>query len=106
MISKNEAKYIQSLYYKKTREAEGVFVVEGPKLVEEVLASAYTTRKLYATGEWMKHHQYPVEIVSVSEDELQRISGLQTANQVLAVVEQKRNVAAPVTKGKLTIVLD
>src|ERR1044072_690408 len=54
MLSKNEAKYIQSLYHKKTREAEGVFVVEGPKLIEEVLSSGYVVRKIFATDEWMK----------------------------------------------------
>jgi RNA methyltransferase, TrmH family len=106
MISKNEAKYIQSLFHKKTREAEGVFIVEGPKMLEEVLASDYVTRKIYATGEWMKVDRDIAEVITVSEDELQRISGLQTANQVLAVVEQKKNVAAPFFKRKLSIVLD
>jgi len=106
MMSKNEAKYIQSLFHKKTREAEGVFVVEGPKLLEEVLASDYVIRKIFATGEWMKNSWHPVETIEVSEDELQRISGLQTANQVLAIVEQKQVNAAPVLEGKLTIALD
>jgi RNA methyltransferase, TrmH family len=106
MISKNEAKYIQSLFHKKTREAEGVFVVEGPKLLEEVLASGYVTRKVYATGGWMQPVAKSIDLVNVSEDELQRISGLQTAHEVLAVVEQKRNDTVPVFKGKLSIALD
>jgi RNA methyltransferase, TrmH family len=106
MISKNEAKYIQSLFHKKTREAEGVFVVEGPKLLEEVLASGYVTRKVYATGEWVQPVAKSIDLVNVSEDELQRISGLQTAHEVLAVVEQKKNDTVPVFKGKLSIALD
>ncbi len=105
MLSKNEVKYIQSLYHKKTREAERVFVVEGPKIIEELLASDYTIRKLYATDEWTKTADLSVELIRVNPDELQRISGLQTANQVLAVAEQK-SILKPGLKNKLTLVLD
>lgn len=105
MLSKNEVKYIQSLYHKKTREAERVFVVEGPKITGEVLASNYIVRKLYATDEWLKPTDLSVEMIPVSSDELQRISGLQTANQVLAIVEQKVNTQ-PGLDNKLTLVLD
>lgn len=106
MLSKNEVKYIQSLYHKKTREAEGVFVVEGPKMIEELLQSDYRIRKLYAVDEWMKPSNVDAEITIVDEGELQRISGLQTANQVLAVVEQKQMTGEPVLKGQLSLVLD
>jgi TrmH family RNA methyltransferase len=106
MISKNEAKYIQSLFHKKTREAEGVFVVEGPKLIEEVLASDYVIRKIFATDKWLKPPGHAVETAIITEDELQRISGLQTAHQALAVVEQQRHVTAPFFKGHLTLALD
>jgi TrmH family RNA methyltransferase len=37
MISKSEIKYIQSLFQKKTRDTEGVFIAEGAKLVNELL---------------------------------------------------------------------
>jgi TrmH family RNA methyltransferase len=106
MISKNEAKYIQSLFHKKTRETEGVFVVEGPKLVAEVLASDYVVRRIYATDKWVNPVHYGTETVVVKEDELQRLSALQTANQVVAVVEQKKHTGIPVLKGNITIVLD
>jgi TrmH family RNA methyltransferase len=105
MLSKNEVKYIQSLYHKKTRETERVFVVEGPKIVEEVLASNYKVLKVYATDEWLKPSSFSAELVKVNTEELQRISGLQTANQVLAVVEQKM-IGKPELKKKLTLVLD
>ena len=36
MISKNEIKYIQSLFQKKTRDKEGMFIAEGIKLVNEL----------------------------------------------------------------------
>jgi RNA methyltransferase, TrmH family len=105
MLSKNEAKYIQSLYHKKTREAEGVFVVEGVKIVEELLASDYDVKKIYATEEWKKSIDTSTEIIQVTGDELQRISGLQTANKVLAIAMQKQ-IAKHQFKGRITIVLD
>lgn len=37
MISKNQIKHIQSLHTKKNREEEGLFIVEGIKLVTEFI---------------------------------------------------------------------
>ena len=39
MLSKNELKYIQSLCQKKQRQAEGLFIAEGTKLVAELVKS-------------------------------------------------------------------
>jgi len=106
MISKNEAKYIQSLCHKKQRQQEGLFIAEGPKLVEELLNSHYTVHKLYASAEWLNDNkQNRVEVVEVSEAELEKLSSLQTPNKVVAVVQQK-DVAIPTTKGKISLVLD
>jgi RNA methyltransferase, TrmH family len=105
MLSKNEAKYIQSLYHKKTRDAEGVFVVEGPKITAELLSADYRVRKIYATEKWVAPHGSDVEVLRVSGDELQRISGLQVAHEVIAVAEQKE-ASRPVFKNQLSLVLD
>jgi TrmH family RNA methyltransferase len=106
MISKSEAKYIQSLCHKKQRQQEGLFIAEGPKLVEELLSSNYTIHKLYALGDFIASSQQQLDnMVEVNEAELERISGLQTPNKVLAIVQQKE-AAEPVVKGKLNLVLD
>ena len=39
MLVKSQVKYIQSLGHKKFRDADGVFVAEGPKIVSELLQS-------------------------------------------------------------------
>ena len=39
MISKNEIKYIQSLFQKKNRDTHGQFIAEAVKLVDELLLS-------------------------------------------------------------------
>ncbi len=107
MLSKNELKYIQSLCHKKLRLEEGLFIAEGVKLVDELLQSNYIIKKIYATSVWIeKHVSSKVEVVEVSETELERISSLQTPNQVLAIVEQKQMITAPVFQKQWTIILD
>ena len=48
MMNKNELKYIQSFAHKKHWAQESVFIVEGPKLVEEILHSDWEIEKIYA----------------------------------------------------------
>ena len=107
MLSKNELKYIQSLCHKKFRQEEGLFIAEGVKLADELLHSDYTIKKIYAIDAWIKGHSTDsVETIEISEQELERISALQTPNQVLAIVEQKQMITAPSFQHQWTIVLD
>ena len=107
MLSKNETKYIQSLYHKKQRLQEGLFIAEGAKLLSELLASDYTIKKIYAVASWVQNNPLLLqEIMLVDEAELQRISNLQTANQVVAIVQQKTQCQAPIFTGKICLVLD
>jgi TrmH family RNA methyltransferase len=46
------------------------------------------------------------DVVTVTDIELAKISGLQTPNQVLAIVEQQAPGQEPEIKGQLTLVLD
>ncbi len=87
MASKSTISFLRSLQQKKFRNEEGVFIVEGPKMVSEVLKSDFKVRQLYATSSWIpdQHEILPVEIIT--EAEMERVSGLQTPNKVLAVVE-------------------
>ena len=104
MLSRSESKYIQSLHHKKQRDIEGLFLVEGPKIVKEILQSHFVVRKLYATSIWINNNQEVQDVVEVNEDELQKISNLQTAHQVLAVVEKP--TIHKKADDKLSIVLD
>jgi len=106
MLSKNELKYIQSLCQKKQRQSEGLFIAEGPKLADELLKSNYHIKKVYALAGWAEQYSGPVEVVTVTEIELAKISALQTPNQVLAIVEQKKMVKEPLLTKRLTLVLD
>ena len=52
-MNNNELKYIQSFAHKKHWDQESVFIVEGPKLVKELLESDWTIEKIYASAEWL-----------------------------------------------------
>jgi TrmH family RNA methyltransferase len=88
MLSKKVLKDIQSLGLKKSREESGLFVAEGPKIVEELMQLVpERIEALYATAAW-KSNTDTEKVIEISEAELERISQLKTPNQVLAVVKQ------------------
>ncbi len=106
MINKNEVKYIQSLYHKKNGEEEGLFIAEGPKLVGEILTSDFEIKNIFATAQWADSHKTVANCVEVSQQELEKISNLQTPNQVVALVQQKKPDREPVLENMLTLMLD
>ena len=90
MISKNKIKYIRSLELKKNRNKEGVFVAEGHKVVDDLLA-IQPAQLIITTAEWLKGKQLGsnTEIIEVTDEELRKVSFLQHPQQVLAVFKQE-----------------
>lgn len=92
MLSKAQNKYIRSLSQQKYRAEHGVFVVEGDKIAREWLAESHRIQYIVATEQWLQDNvkltakHKDALVVSVSEQELQTISQLQKANEVLLVV--------------------
>ena len=107
MISKNELKYIQSFAHKKHWAEESVFIVEGPKLVGELLESDWEIEVIYGLHEWKERAIGLLpNFQLVTEQELGRMSLLQQPNQVIALVKKKQYNTALQFKGKATLVLD
>ncbi len=110
MLGKSQAKYIQSLGQKKVRDAEDVFIAEGPKIVAELLASPdVNVVSVYALKEWIDTNpRYTVmpSIVEVNENDLAKISQLATPNSVLAIVKKKNAPAFATVEGSVSLVLD
>ena len=94
MISKNKIKYIRSLELKKNRNKEGVFVAEGHKVVDDLLA-LQPALLIVATAEWIKGKQLgaETEVIEVTDEELKKVSFLQHPQQVLAVFRQDQATA-------------
>ena len=85
MISKNQIKYIRQLEIKKFRKREKCFVAEGPKVVGDLMKQ-YQPIALFATDEWLPKASYDRSVLtSITDEELRRISFLQTPQQVLAL---------------------
>jgi len=85
MLTKNQIKLIRSLSLKKNRQKHGLFIVEGEKLVNEVLSSDWEIEGIYATKEWLGENA-----LIISNNDLIRISSLKTPNKVLAIVKIKK----------------
>ena len=105
MVSKSELKYIQSLSDKKVRLETGCFIAEGVKLVGEMIAAGYPIRAIYALDSW-DAPDTSIEVNRVEAFELEKMSLLQTPNQVVAVAKMPSKTDAINLTGKLTIVLD
>lgn len=92
MLVKQKIKYIQTLGQKKFRQEEGVFIVEGPKLVKELLQiDPVAVKEVFALQEWIEENPElagKTTITAITEIELERISQLSTPNKVLAIVQQ------------------
>lgn len=96
MLVKSKIKYIQSLSQKKQRQERGVFIAEGPKLIDEFLKSGNVeVEEVFATQKWIHENPHWVtavadRVTTITEDELARISLLQTPNQVAGIFLQPR----------------
>lgn len=109
-ISKNAIKYLRSLSLKKFRQKYNNFVVEGDKMARELLASAPERLiALYALESWLKNTgPFPEgKAFAVSEQELAKISSLNTPNQAVAVASiQETSIDAQILQNGLSLYLD
>lgn len=92
-LSKNRIKYIHSLELKKNRDAAGVFLAEGPKVVSELLGH-FPCQLLAATSGWQPPctGMQAEESVEVTTEELTRASLLHTPQQVLAIFRKRKDI--------------
>jgi TrmH family RNA methyltransferase len=110
MLVKSKIKYIQSLGQKKFRDAERLFIAEGPKVVKELLeAGSANIEQVYAVKEWITENKKwlgKTKVIEITATELEKISQLTTTNKVVALVKQFDIDAKIITKGKITLALD
>lgn len=110
-LTKAEIARLRSLQEKKHREALGLFVVEGEKVVGELLAANFPFAEIYATEDWRGGagrrgaESAPSQVVSAAE--MERISHFPTPSPVLAVGRiVRRPLAAGALDRGLTLALD
>jgi RNA methyltransferase, TrmH family len=112
MLNKAKIKLIASLQKKKTRDEEQVFVIEGDKIVREFLGSGMKILTLIAKPEFIgslseDKIKYADEVITVSYDELKKVSGLKAPHNAMAIVSiPKPSGPVSVAPDELVAALD
>jgi len=112
MLSSSNIKLINSLGFKKYREKHGLFIIEGDRLIRELLESGMTVIKLFALPDWLAETDadllsHAKEIIEVDEKDLHKVSHLSTARCALALVRTEHHVTdINYLSRKLSIALD
>ena len=114
MLTKAELHRLRSLRDKKNREELGLFVVEGEKVVGELLAAGFSFVAIYATSAWPEPRaggapapRAPAKVVVMTDDEMARASHFPTPSSVLAVGRIAREPLVPGALHRgLTLALD
>lgn len=106
MITKAEIQLVRSLQQdKQARQAEGLFVAEGDKIVGEIVADGrWHIRRLF-TLESSALAANPIA-ESASTKEMERMSSLKSIPRSLALVELPKRTPSPPTADTLAIALD
>ena len=87
MLTKNTIKQIASLRQQKFRKELGLFVVEGRKMVEELLHSDFEIVGLFATEAFLTDYPAFAKAEIASEVQMQQMSGQDTPPGILSVVK-------------------
>lgn len=92
LVSKSQIKLITSLQQKKYRNKWGLFVAEGPKVINELLKAELSLHSVYVTENDLFKG---VSAELVSEKEISKISFLKNANNSVAVfkIPEQKNIS-------------
>lgn len=114
MISNSIIKKINSLKYKKYRQKHELYVVEGAKIVKELITSKQEFFKIYSTKNWINDNKelagkFKEKTELIDESILNKLSFLKTPNQVLALVKIPAKTELPdseALKDQALLILD
>jgi TrmH family RNA methyltransferase len=111
MLSKNRLRDLLHLHQKKHREQEGFFLAEGAKIVPELLHSHFPVNEIFALQQWIDLNQallskrsIPVNVIT--QQDLERLSQLQTPQEVIALCSKPNEVSYELKSGALYLFLD
>ena len=112
MLSKTAVKYIQSLTHKKFRDENGIFLAEGPKVVEEIISSGNCICKdVYGLQDYFDSNKdffqkNKINFICITEIELEKISLLKKPNKVLGLFYKLKTITNSNYKEGITLILD
>lgn len=109
MLTKNQIKHIKSLQIKKNRYHLSQFIIEGEKMVEELLLSKMSINRIFGTKKWIDKNSSKLSLTEfnvVTERELAMISNLTNPNNVLALVNINPSKFNYNDLNSITLILD
>ncbi len=107
MLTKAEIQRLRSLREKKHREELGLFVVEGEKVIAELLGAGFAFAEVYATEGGAEVLPPRHRVTAVTPEEMARISHFPTPSRLFAVGRIQRAPLAPQALDRgLTLALD
>lgn len=111
MITKNDIKFIQSLKQTKSRRGNKMFLVEGNKLVDELLSSNFKVENILVTDLWIEKFpemagRLPLYDI-ISQKQMEQISCMVTPPGILATAHTPYyNISPADAENEFVIALD
>lgn len=114
-LSKTQLQRLAAFRIQKRCDEAHLFVVEGVKLCQEALASAFTVRTLCATADWYLSQGLTDEALglrrhcdafTVTAEQLERLSLMRTPNKVWMLVCRPQPAVPVPPENDLTLVVD
>lgn len=108
-ISNAEIKLINALNKSHGRKKYHAFLVEGVKMVAEVLESNIEVLLIAATNQWVEENARFLNndnLRLVNERELKKMSNFSTSNQVVVVAKKPAEIYLNISDDDLVLVLD
>ncbi|MFW5804507.1 MAG: TrmH family RNA methyltransferase, partial [bacterium] len=112
MLSKNKIKLFNALKKKKHRDNDQLFIVEGEKVVYEILKSDFEIELMVSTEQWLRKNQGLIysraeEVISIESTDIQKISSFKSPGEVLAIIKMpKQEYDKKEILDDISIVLD
>lgn len=108
MITKNDIKFIQSLKQTKYRKENKMFLVEGNKLVDELISSDFKTENILVTEAWMEKFPEMKDRLPyydlISSKQMEQVSSMVTAPGIIATAHTPSYTIEPEETDKEFII--
>ena len=115
MISKTRLKNILSLKYKKFRNEQNLFLIEGFRLCQEALQSDFKVETLLINPDTLSPQksdkivqlarQKQIEIIEIQQIEVKQLADTINSQGLFCVVNQKKYELAPILKEDIQVIV-
>ena len=105
MLSKSLISQIRLLHHKKHRDEQQLFIVEGAKSCIETLRSDFEIVDCFVT-DFLLPEDFSLPHIKISGKEMERISCLSTASEILCIVKKTNYALNELSDTKPLLVLD